>query len=1682
MPVPTDTLWNIKRLNKLFAVSALLMMGSFVWAIMQDYDKEWRRLQVDSRQWQAAIVDEKIQRTNRALEGEKRARLDTVNARIEDLQARFGIPATPQTPEKAGTDPQNEADKSLIRKRDNDIDNLSLRLNNLKAEVGVMEGALQDARTRGNAARIAAVTDQLKQPAAQVAEWSQQIYEWNAEKEEARRRVRERTKELDALLKERKVLEGDIASLQKQRDAAVPASFLARTSEWIRTRPLLQFMNPAESVKQVVLPEVQLDLSFTKTVMIDRCVSCHVNVDKKEFSREKVVEFLEEELAAQRGVRLPKVPETRLSAPQATIEKPGAAALPEFWHHWGWQLKSSSILSQQATRAGNLAKTVAARRSTTQPVQVDYNGQPVDNFSFNAAEADPAASQRQHAILAQLLRVWSMVPPAPSSGNVHVNVEAKSPDGKVVATIKGGVDAALLKAGGPREAALLYAEAFKKAILAQLPKSAQSMFDDKYRFALTREVNEYREKNGKEPLNPSPVFLAHPRLDLYVDPDSPHPMDAVQGRSGAGCTTCHGGSGMETNFVLAAHAPRSIWVDHKTGEPVFATQLSKPAAEKHDPTLASMLDVVWPPGSVVPSGVNAAHLALQPTHDAHNQVKLKPFGFGLLDRPPHGASPTEYLDPLTGNKSRAVPQLAYWRKYEPESGARFELVSEYWEWPMRNPDTMQANCARCHSNLTDIADEAPILYQGRTLFARLGCVNCHQMDSIPADDPRDLWSGDKKRGGTDLRNVDAKLSPAFLNSWIWAPKAFRPSTLMPHFFMLENNSSDEEIRRTRLESRAITEYLLATANRYPQQAPDGTVTLQSWQPKHKPDPKLKGNAAEGQKLFNTIGCMSCHTNLGDREDEDFLRGERWILRDLIRHAGLSEEDAQKQYEGMSYNQRQWYAWERFGALTSAGPNRFYPPASDDEQRDPVPLPIFMNAGPELSAIGDKLTAGRSPEQARAWLFDWLKEPRHYSAYTTMPSFRLTDQNALHLAEFLLSQKRKNFDDKDDWKAEIFPVDQPKLNELVAFFLRSQFSPQTADLKAVDPKEIGPRVADILKSPSIRGSDAEAKKAASSMDLQKQQLVFLGQKLITHYGCFNCHAINGMENVASPCANLSEWGQKQVSKLAFEYLDPHKVHDMEHSGKGHLQSIPMVNALGAHAVQIGASQDQKTFDQPVAKNVKVTWPTLEHSRDSWLEQKLRNTRIYDRGRNLLEPVRQTRDGKPVLDKDGYPVVALPDRGKPYDKLKMPTFYLNDEQINSIVTFVVSNRKKLITPKLLAATNDEQSTRLAIGRQIVERYGCVNCHTTAPEYPTARANYPSIHQYLEALKKEDMSKFWLEGPPSLHSEGSKVQFNWLFNFMKNVEPIRPQVKVIMPTFPLTDQEDQAIAAYFNAISGKQAKWLRRQLEPIEKYIATREKAAQYAARARAATQPAGTVVAIDRDSAKPWPGDDWHTQEALATPIANLQAWAKANRLPQMTEVNLDPRRTKGFELDKIHRSLLMEARFLARLSDAPYPLVDSPRPDISDELFARGQQFFYDLECMKCHVLGDPKVVAGFKLAEPPKGPNLTIVHRRLQWRWVDRWTQQTNMILPVGSPMPPFFDGLPAWNIDGLPFGQDAPTLAEMPPDKAAKVKDHMAKYGATAPQQKDLLLTFLYAAGVRNHTVKPPTTQPATAPANKEP
>src|SRR6266567_7067467 len=117
MPIPTDTLWNVRRLNVVFALSSIVMAATLVWAVVQDYDRAWRPMQQRGRVWEAAMTDEKIDRLN----------TDDVKDRIRNLDSQI------QQKEKELTEKDKEYQqaRAAVKAAEERVAYLSFGFNNL---------------------------------------------------------------------------------------------------------------------------------------------------------------------------------------------------------------------------------------------------------------------------------------------------------------------------------------------------------------------------------------------------------------------------------------------------------------------------------------------------------------------------------------------------------------------------------------------------------------------------------------------------------------------------------------------------------------------------------------------------------------------------------------------------------------------------------------------------------------------------------------------------------------------------------------------------------------------------------------------------------------------------------------------------------------------------------------------------------------------------------------------------------------------------------------------------------------------------------------------------------------------------------------------------------------------------------------------------------------------------------------------------------------------------------------------------------------------------------------------------------------------------------------------------------------------------------------------------------------
>ncbi len=156
---------------------------------------------------------------------------------------------------------------------------------------------------------------------------------------------------------------------------------------------------------------------------------------------------------------------------------------------------------------------------------------------------------------------------------------------------------------------------------------------------------------------------------------------------------------------------------------------------------------------------------------------------------------------------------------------------EKWDNKMLPMNYVQASCAKCHQQTTDVP-KANKLNEGRALANRYGCINCHKISGY-----ENRW-----KVGPSLESISSKLDKDWIVKWTHNPQHFRESTKMPRIFNLGNTSNPEDLAKNAAAIESIAVYLLKHSS---------PVTLAA--------PPSKGNAESGEKLIKERGCLGCHS-------------------------------------------------------------------------------------------------------------------------------------------------------------------------------------------------------------------------------------------------------------------------------------------------------------------------------------------------------------------------------------------------------------------------------------------------------------------------------------------------------------------------------------------------------------------------------------------------------------------------------------------------------------------------------------------------------------------------------------------------------------------------------------------------------------------------------------------------------
>jgi hypothetical protein len=686
MPVPTDTFRNIRTLNIVFAASAFVLFGTVGWLVFADYSREWRTHQREVRVWNTAMTTDAAEH---ALTAEQEGELRKLEDRI--LQLESELPADEIR--------RLQGELSTAQEEKNKI---TLPTAAIKGEIGPKVQELERARlTYGSdspeagrlKSELAEIQERYDEKATKIVVLDQQVLNLSKQLEEQQKKLTETNKQIASITRTRDGLRDKLSELNPPG--------LAKYSERVRNAPLLDWFNPSEKVQQVVAPDIRIDLNYLAVETIDRCNTCHVNIDSPAFEENNLLLFVERQVATYEGQEID------------SIFHP--VVMRAFWENAARQVAGEGGIRAAQEVALEAIKGLRMKA-----------GLPVDEMKVQqlSNEMDRIA--------------------------LHETGQGGVPRGEWYRPLRH------------------YVLDVKEMVRDKLGEDEFKKMRGLYRQALIEEFNGYRAKAGLARLSANPVLLAHPRLDLYADAESKHPMKTV------GCTSCHEGSGHETDFTHAAHTPEELWVDTETGAAVPERLLVQE-------------------GEQASKGSGHASAEARLSNADVNLADPENAGPYAPHRKPEAES-VMYTNPDEPGKPReAVQQAAFWeRQYD-----WHEVHYMDWEKPMHEMRFVESSCNKCHTEIFDLKYDAPRLFEGRLLFSQMGCVNCHAIDGLKDD-------LDIKKVGPSLVHLREKLSPSMAASWVWSPKGFRPTTKMPHYFMLENNSSPVDVLRTRTEVAAMS--------------------------------------------------------------------------------------------------------------------------------------------------------------------------------------------------------------------------------------------------------------------------------------------------------------------------------------------------------------------------------------------------------------------------------------------------------------------------------------------------------------------------------------------------------------------------------------------------------------------------------------------------------------------------------------------------------------------------------------------------------------------------------------------------------------------------------------------------------------------------------------------------------------
>jgi cytochrome c1 len=469
--------------------------------------------------------------------------------------------------------------------------------------------------------------------------------------------------------------------------------------------------------------------------------------------------------------------------------------------------------------------------------------------------------------------------------------------------------------------------------------------------------------------------------------------------------------------------------------------------------------------------------------------------------------------------------------------------------------------------------------------------------------------------------------------------------------------------------------------------------------------------------------------------------------------------------------------------------------------------------PPLSHIADKTT--------REWIYAWLKDPQAYAVTSTMPNFKLSDEDARDVSAFLVANSTPVPRDSVTLSAKASSDPTAGASLYGESFCASCHAVQNAAGNVVGG-DVGPELTRIgskvkpewlqtwVRNPRVydpptgmphyRFSDSQVATltgfllaktdsdllANVHLDAASPEQIAHGKRLVSDYGCASCHEIAGIKKPENFAPELSRIGSKPITQLIFL---PGMQHTLPDYIAGKIKQ-PRTFAPGLKMpqytftpAQIDAlttallSLNDRSYSLP--PSLAVAAPPESDYQPAGKAGKLMTDlacfschRINGHGGDMAPDL--TWEGSSVQRAWLVQFFKNPATLRPALIRRMPKFNLTDGEVSELTDYIMTVYQSPAVDRDSMPLSGYSQGQIELGKQLYYgKYSCQGCH----------------------IVDTKTDKGYIG--PTLTQVGSRLTAAWIYQWMKNPQALRPGT--IEPNRAMSDEEARALTAFLISQKG-------------------------------------------------------------------------------------------------------------------------------------------------------------------------------------------------------------------------------------------------------------------------------------------